>query len=329
MVSPAALGPGREFDQIRRTLAGAPPLPDDVVVGPGDDAAVLAPDVVVSTDLAVEGVHFRLDWISAREAGIRAVGAAVSDLAAMGGELIGVLASVATPPPGDLGEELMGGVRSRTEELGGHLLGGDLTRSPGPLLVDVVVLGRAPRPLLRSGARAGDELWVTGFLGAAAGAVACWQAGDPLPPGLRQAFVRPEPRLQEVRWLTSRVRVTAAIDLSDGLAGDAGHLSAASAVALRLQAGALPLASDLPGGDTLELALHGGEDYEVLLAVAPGTLSRELVDEFARRFQLPLTRIGDVETGSGVSLVPTGGGPPEALARGGFDHLAVPEAGDP
>ncbi len=320
MVSRVVLGPGREFDEIRRALDGAPALPDEVLVGPGDDAAVVAPDLVVSTDLAVEGIHFRLDWISAGEAGMRAVGAAVSDLAAMGGRLIGVLASVAMPSAAGAGPELMDGIRSRTEELGGHLLGGDLTRSPGPLLVDVVVLGRAPSPLLRSGARPGDELWVTGTLGAAAGAVRCWRDGRAPSPALRGAFVRPEPRLEEVRWLASRAQVTAAIDLSDGLAGDAGHLAAASEVAVRLEADALPLAPALPG-DALELALHGGEDYELLLASDPGALSGPVVEAFTRRFGLPLTCVGRVERGSGVLLVPPGGGSARPLRRGGFDHL--------
>jgi len=320
-VSPSALGPGREFDEIRRVLDGAPVLPDDVLVGPGDDAAVVAPDLVVSTDLAVEGVHFRLDWISAREAGMRAVGAAVSDLAAMGAELIGVLASVAMPSSGRAGPELMDGVRNRIEALGGHLLGGDLTRSPGPLVVDVVVLGRARSPLLRSGARPGDELWVTGALGAAAGAVRCWQDGETPPPALRNAFVHPEPRLEEARWLASQVHITAAIDLSDGLAGDAGHMAAASKVAIRLEADALPLARGLTDHG-LELALHGGEDYELLLASDSGALSESLVAAFTHRFGLSLTCVGRVERGTGVSLVPPGGGAARAVRRGGFDHLA-------
>lgn len=320
-MSPLALGPGREFDEIRRVLAGAPRLPDDVLVGPGDDAAVVAPDLVVSTDLAVEDVHFRLDWITAREAGMRAVSAAVSDLAAMGGELIGVLASVAMPASGRAGPELMDGVRKRTEALGGHLLGGDLTRSPGPLVVDVVVLGRAQSPLLRSGARPGDELWVTGALGAAAGAVRCWRDGETPPPALRNAFVHPEPRLEEARWLASQVHVTAAIDLSDGLAGDAGHLAAASEVAICLEADALPVAPGLPG-DSLDLALHGGEDYELLLASDSGALSESVVAAFTQRFGLPLACVGRVKRGTGVSLVPPGGGVARPVRRGGFDHLA-------
>ena len=322
-MSSSALGPGREFDEIRRVLEGAPALPDDVLVGPGDDAAVVAPDLVVSTDLAVEDVHFHLDWITAREAGMRAVGAAVSDLAAMGGEFIGVLASVAMPSSGRAGPELMDGVRKRTEALGGHLLGGDLTRSPGPLVVDVVALGRARRPLLRSGARPGDELWVTGALGAAAGAVRCWREGQTPPPALRNAFVHPEPRLEEARWLASQLHITAAIDLSDGLAGDAGHMAAASKVAIRLEADALPLAPGL-ADHSLELALHGGEDYELLLASDPGALSERVVTAFVQRFGLPLTCVGRVEGEVGVSLVPPGGGAARPLRRGGFDHLAHP-----
>ena len=323
-----ALGPGREFDRIREFLGqGTEPGPG-IRVGPGDDAAVLDDGLVISTDLAVEGIHFHLDWISSREAGYRAAMGALSDLAAVAADPLGCLASVATPEghQGRTGaRELMAGLREALEEIGIPLLGGDLTRSPGPMLVDVVVLGRAHRPLLRSGARPGDELWVTGSLGGAAGAVAFWAAGGQPPAPLRETFVAPHPRIREARFLVD-AGARAGLDLSDGLAGDAGHLAAASGVGVELEADAIPLHPTLladpapPGTTPLELALHGGEDYELLVALPPDVLAPR-VEEFAELFDLSVTRVGRVREGTGVVLVSPGGGAPRPLARGGFDHF--------
>jgi thiamine-monophosphate kinase len=326
--SPIPLGPGGEFDRIRGFLEDLGDPGSHVLVGPGDDAAVLEDGLVISTDLSVEGIHFRLEWIRVREAGRRAASAALSDLAAMAAEPLGILASVAAPEGEERGAsaaELMAGIREAAGEVGAPLLGGDLTRSPGPLLVDVVVLGRAGRPLLRSGALEGDELWVTGTLGAAAGAVALWRAGAEPPASLRNAFVRPRPRIQEAIWLVE-AGARAGLDLSDGLAGDAGHLAASSGVRVTLVADAVPVAPalagvDLPRGqDPLDLALHGGEDYELLVAAAPGILAPR-VEEFVRRFDLSLTRVGIASPGREVAIVPSGGGPARPVDRGGFDHF--------
>lgn len=322
MTGPPRLGPGAEFDRIRAFLQDAPDWPAEVLVGPGDDAAVVAPDLVLSTDLAVEGVHFRLEWISAGEAGRRAASAALSDLAAMAARLVGALVSVAVPGDSTAGAALMAGLRGEVEARGGVLLGGDLTRSPGPVVVDVVAVGRSPTPLLRSGARPGDELWVTGRLGGAAAAVAIWEGGGTPPPHLRERFAAPIPRLDEARWLVDEAAARAGIDLSDGLAGDAGHLAAASGVELRLHGDAVPVEAGVPSSlDAWSLALHGGEDYELLVAVPPGGISPERVENFRERFDLSLTRVGEVRVGEGVSLVPRGGGAAGALTRGGFDHF--------
>lgn len=315
-------GPGREFERISRILAGAPIASTEVLVGPGDDAAVLHPDLVISCDLTVEGVHFQRAWLSDPAIGRRAVGAAVSDLAAMGARLVGVLAAVASPASGVAGEDMMTGVRRRVEELGGCLLGGDLTRSPGPRFIDVVAVGRVTEPLRRGGADPGSELWVTGHLGGAAAAVALWRRGVEPPDPLRRAFAEPTPRLEAAAWLAERADARAAIDLSDGLAGDAAHLGAASGTRIVLKADALPSHPHLPRDmDHVELALHGGEDYEILVAVAPGRIGPEEVGEFRRTFQLPLSQVGFVTEGEGVFLVPTGGGTPEPLQRGGYDHF--------
>jgi len=217
-------------------------------------------------------------------------------------------------------------VKRLAHEHGALLLGGDLTRSPGPLFLDIVSVGRAEDPLLRSGATEGDELWVTGVLGGAAGAVALWQAGRPVPPELRRAFTSPRPRILEARWLV-QAGARAGMDLSDGIVGDAGHLAAASSLAMVLDEEAVPIHPNLstvalPGGVTpLALALHGGEDYELLVAAPPGRLGPRL-DEFTRRFDLSLTRVGRVVRGEGVYLQPAGSGPLHRPDRRGFDHFA-------
>ncbi len=318
-----ALGAGREFEAIRRWVADAP-LPDGVVVGPGDDAAVLEDGWVVSTDLMVEDVHFRSAWATPAEIGFRAVTAALSDLAAMAARPVGVLLSLASGALTEAGlDALNEGARRAAEAAGARVVGGDLAGSPGPLFVDVVVLGRAARPALRTGARPGDELWVTGTLGAAAGAVAAWEDGREPSPAMRAAFVRPTARVEEALWLAEHADVRALIDLSDGLAGDAGHVAAGSGVGAVLEAARVPVAPGLgeAGHDAeaaLGFALHGGEDYELLLAVTPGTLDAEA---FRAATGTEVTRVGRVEEGEGVWL--DDGGGPRRLERGGFDHLGA------
>jgi thiamine-monophosphate kinase len=323
------LGRGVEFDRIRRILAGGefPLSMEGVLVGPGDDGALLEGGIVLSTDLSIEGIHFRLDWVTEEEAGYRATAAGVSDLAAMGATPLGVLASVAAPGTGDGAERLMLGVRRFCADYGIPLLGGDLTRSHGPLIADIVSVGRGDRPLLRSGARESDELWVTGVLGGAAGAVALWKVGHLPPTELRAAFVSPRPRLEEARFLVE-AGVHAGMDLSDGLAGDAGHMAAASGMAVVLDLSSLPthpsLSSNaLPDGVIpVDLALHGGEDYELLVAARPGVL-QERVEEFRQRFDLSLTRVGRVVRGEGVFVVGATSGELLPLQSGGYDHFNV------
>lgn len=325
------LGPGPEFDLIRDLLAGSGPVPGGVLVGPGDDCAVLEGGLVVSIDLSVEGVHFLRDWITLEEAGFRATAAALSDLAAMAAQPIGVLLSLALPE-GEVREgaaALQRGAGEACRMVGAGFLGGDLSRSPDAVVMDVAVLGRADSPLLRSGCRPGDEIWVTGTLGDSAAAVHAWRNGDAPSPAGRAAFARPTPRIREAAWLRERAPLHAGIDLSDGLAGDAGHLASASGVALILQADALPFSEEVehwPGGreEALRFGLRGGEDYELCVAVPPGTLG-EIVDPFRRAFDIPLTRVGWVEAGSGVRIE----GAPGEMSRpeGGFSHFRERETG--
>jgi thiamine-monophosphate kinase len=321
---PSLLGPGPEFDLIRRFLAAAPGAEAaGLLVGPGDDAAVLQGGLVISTDMTVEGVHYRREWLSGREVGYRAAAGALSDLAAMAAAPLGVLVSLAVPSAdaGDYAADLMDGVTLAVRAIGGTLLGGDLTRSSGPVVLDVTVLGRADPPVLRSGARPGGGLWVTGRLGAAALAVRRVLAGEPPEPEARERFARPEPRVREALWLSARGVPVAMLDLSDGLLGDAGHLAAASGLAVVLDARAVPVhpvvarAAD-SDAEALRLAVSGGEDYELCFAADPADGAAVEAD-FRAEFGLPLTRVGTLEAGEGVWW----GGAARTRASGGFQHF--------
>lgn len=292
------LGPGAEFDLIRRFLAvSGGDLPREIVVGPGDDAAVLAAHpLAVSSDLSIEGVHFQRDWLSAEEIGGRAASAALSDLAAMAARPVGILLSIATAPADAFGftQRVVHGAVAAARALDARLLGGDLTRSPGPLILDVVVLGEAAHPLRRHGARAGDQIWVTGRLGAPAVAVRAWLAGADPAADARERFARPIARTREALWLRQNADLTAGIDLSDGLAGDLPHIAAASGVGILVDRAAVPVHP--AAADAVELALSGGEEYELCVAAPPGALE-PVVAAFEARFDVPLTRIGEVVEG--------------------------------
>lgn len=315
------LGPGQEFDRIRGFIARGAQIPDSVRVGPGDDAAVLEGGWVLSTDLAVEDVHFRRAWLSDREVGYRAAMAALSDLAAVAAEPVGLFVSLAVSGGAAVADEVHRGIEEAAYQAGAAILGGDLSRSPGPLFIDLSVLGRTPWPVLRNGAEPEDEVWVTGRLGGSAAAVHAWRAGREPAPQARLAFARPQARLREALCLAEEETVDALIDVSDGLAGDVGHLAAASGVRIVLDEVAIPVApvavESLGAEEALRAALHGGEDFELCFVTDPGVMDPR---KFESRFGVPVTRIGVVEAGEGVWLRSEWGSP-ERLTHGGFDHF--------
>jgi thiamine-monophosphate kinase len=320
-VTAPALGPGPEFDLIRAIARVLGPA-----AGPLDDDCALIPDgdttLALSTDVSVEGVHFRRDWLAPAEIGWRAAAGGLSDLAAEGAEAIGLLAAVTGPR--SLAEhdlvELMRGVAEAAASAGGRVLGGDL--SSGPYWsVAVTVLGRAARPVTRAGARPGDGLWVTGTLGAARAALEAWLRGDRPAPDAREAFAHPLPRLAAGVWLAAH-GATAMLDVSDGLAGDARHLAAASGVMLAIELDRLPVAPTVVAeADRLKIAApvfagQGGEDYE-LLAALPAGFGADQAQAFHEATGVALTRIGAVEAGTGVRLALGG----EEVSLTGFDHF--------
>jgi thiamine-monophosphate kinase len=271
-----------------RIRAGQPPA--WVTMGIGDDAAVLTVDrgesLVTTVDSLVEEIHFRRKWTTPEAIGHKAVTVSLSDLAAMAAAPRAVLLSLIVPRSLLLAEfdALLEGVVSTASAHGAALVGGNIATSPGPLILDVTALGTAhPRRLLtRSGARAGDELFVTGTIGAAAAGLAVlseWNGvrGD-LAPDLAECverYERPRPQLRCARVVAGNRAATACMDLSDGLADAARAIAEASGTGVIVHGDALPVHdgarrvfSDF-GRDPVKSALCGGEDYELLFAVSP------------------------------------------------------------
>lgn len=320
-----------EFELLARLRERLPPTGARLRVGSGDDAAVTLPEgaTATSVDALVDGVHFRREQCSLSQIGRKALAVALSDLAAMGAEP--GEAYVVLGVPADLDEdgciELLDGLGELAVETGTSLAGGDLTRAPA-LALAVTVVGHAPAPELlvtRAGARPGDVLAVTGELGGATAGLLLLEGGAARGGGDQALVARqlePSPRLGEGRALAA-AGATAMIDLSDGLGGDATRIAEASGAALRIDAGALPVAAGVAElaaaarQDPLQLAVSGGEDYE-LLAALPAERLEEAAASVGQASGVALTKIGEVVAGTGVEIrLPDG----RLLAPTGFDQL--------
>lgn len=292
-----------EFGLVARLAAlfGSPP--DGL--GIGDDAATWPADVgsieVATTDMLVEGVHFRLDWTSPEDLGWKALAVSLSDLAAMGARPGHALVSIAVDAARRaLVLDVARGLQSLAGRTGTWIVGGDTVRSPGPLVVNVALVGRAApaRLLRRDAARTGDLVGVTGVLGAASAALALLSEAsappDPAAAPLLAALHRPLARLSAGQRLAAS-RVRCAIDISDGLASEALHLARSSGVGIEIDVAAVPLAPAavqlLGARRSRELALSGGEDYELLFTFGP-RLRAELTAALA--IDGGLTVIGEV-----------------------------------
>jgi thiamine-monophosphate kinase len=277
-------------------------------LGIGDDCALLGvranEEVAVTTDLTIAGRHFRLDWHPAESVGHRCLARGLSDLAAMGARPVSAFLSLAIPRELTIArgrkapwvDGFFKGLTALAAQWNTPLAGGDLAESP-VALADIVLVGAVERgkALLRSGARAGDLLYVTGALGGAACGLARLEelasvrGNRPAPPRIPAklapalaAHLWPQPRIAQGLWLRKKGLATAALDLSDGLSTDLTHLCEESGVSAEVDAGALPLHA----GATLQQALHGGEDYELLFTAHAGArMPRSIAG-------VPVTRIG-------------------------------------
>jgi thiamine-monophosphate kinase len=286
-------------------------MPSWVVIGPGDDAAVIQPERgtydVVTTDALVEGVHFDRRFVPADAIGHRALAVNLSDLAAMGALPRAALLSLSLPSSLDVAdfEQLVDGVLAVAASHGVTLIGGNITQTPGPLTVDITAIGtvRPRKVLTRSGARPGDWVYVTGSLGEAAIGLQRLQAGPQAgvdPCVVR--YLRPEPRVRAGMLLGRNRAASSCMDVSDGLADCARQVAEASGVGITLEGATIPISAEVREAQTrrerdpLEPALSGGDDYELFFTVRPAHRGR-LRMVCQQVGDLPITRIGVVTKG--------------------------------
>jgi thiamine-monophosphate kinase len=326
-----------EHALLARLLARLPRPGAQILVGPGDDAAVIEPGrrtrLVLTTDALVEHVHFSRAWSSPADIGYKALAVNLSDLAAMGAVPRWALVSLALPATFevDAAEALMSGLADLAAPHGVSIAGGNLTRSPGPLIVDVTAGGEvSPRKwLTRGGAKSGDELWLSGSVGGArAGLEMLGEAGgagldSPDAIACVARHRRPEPRVRLGVAVARAGAARAAMDLSDGLADAVRQLARASRCGARVEADAIPLDVGARawwvgrGLDAVATAVAGGEDYELLLAVPPRWAGR--LRQVRRRVTRPsLTRIGTLTRAETLVLVRNGR---EEVWPEGYEHF--------
>lgn len=342
MTSPGKPGPLPDERALIRHLRGRlPPPPSTLHIGPGDDAAVVVPErgafQVLTTDVLVEGVHFDRRWSSLADIGYKALAVNLSDLAAMGAAPSYALLSLVLPGGTSLADvdALLDGFLELAAVEKVTLAGGNLSRSPGPLMVDVTAVGyvRPRRILARRGGKPGHALYLTGSIGAAAAGLGLLRSGggtDPTAPvsaeaaGLIRRHRRPEPRTRVGRLLGRNRAASACMDLSDGLADAVQQLAEAGGTGAVIDASALPIDAaarswfESQGLDPVQAALAGGDDFELLFAV-PRKRGGRLrgVQRDARG--LPLTKIGELTAlAEGIRISRDGR---EVPLTGGFSHF--------
>jgi thiamine-monophosphate kinase len=326
-----------EFGFIERIQDHSVIRPHGVVQGIGDDCAVLSytqeEHLLVTMDMLIEGVHFRRDLITYYQLGWKTLAVNLSDIAAMAGTPRDAFIGLAVPPEIDLEdlEAFYKGFKDLARRYGVNLLGGDTSRSPDHMMITVTLTGTVPadRILYRRGARAGDWIAVTGHLGDAAAGLQIVLSGNPVPDEIRAPLVKahltPEPHLEEARLLASLEGVHAAIDVSDGLSMDVRHLCTLGRIGAVIDEVGIPisrstryLASKIHVSAE-DLALHGGEDYVLLVAIAPDSFAT-ISQAFEQRFRKPLYHIGSFCVERQVALK-TSQGVIISLPSMGYDHF--------
>ena len=309
----------KEFDLIKR-LKATLPTHDSVVAGAGDDCAVLdlgLPHhlVLFKTDAVVEGVHFTAE-ASPEKIGHKALGRCLSDIAAMAGTPTHALVTLALPDKFDPAriEAIYAGMNALARKHGVAIVGGETTTNPERLLLSIALLGTVPRSrqVLRSGAKAGDAIFVTGALGGS----------------LSGRHLDFEPRLAEARWLAERFTVHAMMDLSDGLAGDLRHILEASGVGAELLASAIPISraaklqsrAESSAKPPLLAALTDGEDFELLFTLA-SRAAVPLLDAWKAQFpDVKLSCVGKITSQSGLRVSDARG--LREFNLSGYEHFA-------
>lgn len=328
-----------EFGLIERIRSRIPGYGPDVLVGIGDDVAVLKPaeghDLLATCDIQIEGVHFLRDKITPYQLGRKAAAINLSDIAAKGGRPRYFLISLALPAdlPVEFVDELYRGLLDAARQASAEIVGGNLSRSLGGIVVDVTLLGevKPDHLLLRSGAQVGDRILVTGSLGRSAAGLALLLHPEVQIPATQaqevlESHLTPTPRSEEGLVIGRTQAATAMIDLSDGLASDVGHLCDASQVGACIEGGRVPISEATRavaaqvGQDPLRLALCGGEDYELLFTAPPDRAS-ELAVTVQRETGIPVTDIGEIVPASEGRTLVLSDEVRVPLTPGGWDHF--------
>lgn len=320
-----------EFGFISRLASGVFQH-KSVITGIGDDAAVTVPtegkQLLTSTDMLLEEVHFRRSWHDPLRLGRKSLAVSISDIAAMGGLPRWALLSLAMPAdlPLDFMDDFMRGFLSMASEHEVTLIGGDTCSSRTGLTISVTIMGEqdSGRIVRRSGAMIGDDIWVTGTVGDAAFALQKLENGEDVEVGQLQRLLDPTPRIAASLALVQEGLVNAMIDVSDGLLADFGHIAEQSGVGGCISVADLPLSAefrlqaDLLDSSPYQLALSGGEDYELCFTAAYS--NREKVTDCMKKCGIAATRIGIVTSSSGVVAINQNGSPYNIKADG-FNHF--------
>ncbi|MGC2695572.1 MAG: thiamine-phosphate kinase [Candidatus Angelobacter sp.] len=307
------------IDRIRRFAKS--PAHGAVVRGIGDDCAILRPStgnqLLVTTDLCIENVHFRRDWHPAASIGHRCLARGLSDIAAMGGKPLACFLSLGLPPrlPQRWVDGFLRGLLALALRFNVQLAGGDVSAAR-EILADIIVTGEAPasKAILRSGARPSDRIFVTGALGGSAAVLQRLLTGKRVKAAPSNPHFYPQPRVEVGQWLRERGLATAMIDLSDGLSVDLAHICKESGISARIVAAQVPIALNAD----LSLALHGGEDYELLFTVPKGAKLP------ARIAGVPITEIGLIRNRTNYSSaiqILGENGRARSLAQRGWEHF--------
>ena len=326
-----------EFGFIKKISRGCLIRPDNIVKAIGDDAAAYRTDPdqlsLITTDLLVERIHFLRNAISGFDLGYKSLAVNLSDIAAMGGVAREAFISIAIPQdcPLDYLEDLYAGIKHLAAKFEVNILGGDTTSSEVDLIINIVVHGTVAENemLCRDAAHSGDIIFSTGYLGESKAGLHFILNQIPVESDedkkLLKAHLLPEPHLDEGRFLARQTGIRAAIDTSDGLSSDLGHIVEESKVGARLFADKIPVSQSLKkfcarfDFDPVTFALSGGEDYTLLCTVAAETAS-EVASGFQKKFNRPLFRIGEITNTQKMELV-WPDGRMSVFSPSGWDHF--------
>jgi len=329
-----------EFGFIKKISRGCLIRPESIIKAIGDDAAAFTTDPaqisLITTDLLVERIHFLRNSISGFDLGYKSLAVNLSDIAAMGGTAREAFVSIAIPEdsPLDYLEAIYDGIKDLATKFNVNILGGDTTSSKVDLIINVVIHGTVAREemLCRDAARPGDLIFSTGYLGDSKAGLHLILNNIPAESdelrNLLRAHLRPAPHLREGRFLAQQPAVKAAIDTSDGLSSDLGHIAEESGVGAILYSHKIPVSRDLKSFceqfnfDPVEYALSGGEDYTLLCTVSPEKAAA-VAGSFKKMFNRPLFKIGEITSGKKLKInYPDGS--TKMFRRTGWNHFKAP-----